>query len=70
MNTPYPGKILSDDTKISDCNIDSKKFVVVMVSKTAGAASSTAATKTVGAASTSISVTATKPTTSQKPPEK
>lgn len=35
----YTGKILSDDTKISDCNIDPKKFVVVMVSKTTGAAS-------------------------------
>ncbi|XP_050542527.1 UV excision repair protein RAD23 homolog A [Daktulosphaira vitifoliae] len=31
----YAGKILSDDTKISDCNIDPKKFVVVMVSKAA-----------------------------------
>lgn len=34
------GKILSDDTKINDCNIDPKKFVVVMVSKAASAAKS------------------------------
>lgn len=34
----YIGKILGDDTKINDCNIDPKKFVVVMVSKAAGTA--------------------------------
>lgn len=72
----YAGKILSDDTKISDCNIDSKKFVVVMVSKATGAVSATSATNTVNAASTAsaTSVSATKPTpsvsTSQKPAEK
>ncbi|XP_050433215.1 UV excision repair protein RAD23 homolog B [Adelges cooleyi] len=37
----YAGKILSDDSKISDCHIDSKKFVVVMVSKAAGTTTST-----------------------------
>lgn len=37
----YAGKILSDDTKISDCNIDSKKFVVVMVSKVASTTKAT-----------------------------
>lgn len=67
----YAGKILSDDTKISDCNIDSKKFVVVMVSKAAGAVSASSAT-TAGASSATSSVT--KPSasvsTSQKPAEK
>ncbi|CAI6372987.1 unnamed protein product [Macrosiphum euphorbiae] len=43
----YAGKILSDDTKISDCNIDPKKFVVVMVSKAAGAVSATKSTASV-----------------------
>ncbi|KAL5245149.1 hypothetical protein ACI65C_012559 [Semiaphis heraclei] len=69
----YAGKILSDDTKISDCNIDSKKFVVVMVSKAAGAVSATSASNTVSAAGAS-SVSATKSTpsvsTPQKPAEK
>ncbi|XP_025192534.1 UV excision repair protein RAD23 homolog B [Melanaphis sacchari] len=68
----YAGKILSDDTKISDCNIDSKKFVVVMVSKAAGGVSASSATNTAGAASASSTVT--KPSssvsTSQKPAEK
>lgn len=29
----FSGKILSDDTKISDYDIDEKKFVVIMVTK-------------------------------------
>ncbi|KAL4120269.1 hypothetical protein QTP88_012992 [Uroleucon formosanum] len=72
----YAGKILSDDTKISDCNIDTKKFVVVMVSKAAGvvsASSATSATNTASAASaTSISATKSSPSVStpQKPAEK
>ncbi|XP_026814727.1 UV excision repair protein RAD23 homolog B [Rhopalosiphum maidis] len=67
----YAGKILSDDTKISDCNIDSKKFVVVMVSKAAGAVSASSAT-TAGASSATSSVTkpSTSVSTSQKPAEK
>ncbi|VVC34803.1 Ubiquitin-associated domain,Ubiquitin-related domain,UBA-like,UV excision repair protein Rad23,Heat [Cinara cedri] len=43
----YAGKILSDDTKISDCNIDTKKFVVVMVSKAASASVVSATTSAV-----------------------
>ncbi|XP_027838875.2 UV excision repair protein RAD23 homolog B [Aphis gossypii] len=68
----YAGKILSDDTKISDCNIDSKKFVVVMVSKAAGAASTSSATNVAGTSSASSIVTKPSPSssTSQKPAEK
>lgn len=51
----YAGKILSDDTKISDCNIDSKKFVVVMVSKTTSASSATSNEKPTTLPSTSTS---------------
>ncbi|XP_060862430.1 UV excision repair protein RAD23 homolog B [Metopolophium dirhodum] len=61
----YAGKILSDDTKISDCNIDTKKFVVVMVSKAAGAVSATSATNTDSAAdATSVSATKSTPSVS------
>lgn len=61
----YAGKILSDDTKISDCNIDSKKFVVVMVSKATGAVTATSATNTASAASaTSVSDTKSTPSVS------
>lgn len=59
----YAGKILSDDTKISDCNIDSKKFVVVMVSKVASATKST----TSSSASTSDKPTESVPVTVEPP---
>lgn len=72
INKQFSGKILSDDTKISDCNIDSKKFVVVMVSKAAGAASTSSATNVAGTSSSTSIVTKPSPSisTSQKPAEK
>jgi len=67
----YAGKILSDDTKISDCNIDPKKFVVVMVSKSIGApsaanSSTTTKSTTSASASTSDKPTESAPVTAEK----
>lgn len=56
------GKILSDETKISDCNIDPKKFVVVMVSKSVGAPSAANSSTSAKSTSSSSASTSDKPT--------
>lgn len=56
------GKILSDDAKISDCNIDPKKFVVVMVSKTVSAAAGTSSSANITKSTSSSASTSDKPT--------
>jgi len=64
----YAGKIMTDEDKISKYNIDEKKFVVVMVTKTKPAPASAAPTTAAPAAASASKAESDKKTPDEKPP--
>jgi len=64
----YAGKIMTDEDKISKYNIDEKKFVVVMVTKTKPASASAAPTTAAPAAASASKAESDKKTPDEKPP--